>query len=86
MSTRKILTPPERFLPEEIIFSCLGRSCREAGTWGAWVQDQGLLLPLPFLLPSINGNVDASRSEWEGITPSCVIFFFEISSIFSVLY
>lgn len=44
------------------------------GTWGAWVQGQELLLQFPFLLPSINQDVDASRSEWEGITPSSVIF------------
>lgn len=33
-----------------------------------------MLLQFPFLLPSINQDVDASGSEWEGIMPFRAIF------------
>lgn len=78
MSTRKILTPTERFLPEKKSFcpawgGLVGKQSAQ-GTWGAWVQGQGLLLQFPFLLPSIIHDVDTSGSERERITPSSVIF------------
>lgn len=44
-----------------------------------------MLLQFPFLLPSINQDVDASGSEQEGIKPSSVMFL-KISPIFLILY